>query len=341
MSMNVVELIRAIPMKENIIAKLGTGEYTIFGGVVRYSKGMIVDGVKVGGQIVAHIIFPSDKDMAQQAMQSLQGAIKQSLGNIDQNLGSINQGINSLSQGQQAIQASLGVLQALQVANLVMAGLNLAVSVGGFIIVCNKLNAISSKIDQQTAMIAETLKGVIGIQTIMAETDEATFIATMKNAELFASTNDIEQLKNLLQPLGTMYEKNKLALIRMAAEPAFSIANHEYIEAIQERMFHLGLAIAYIQSRTAGSSHSQKKLQSVENDILELSKARIENLTKNEDLMFALTLDEKEQFKGFLEKSKEVIPFLHYNQNLLELEEKYPGILAEAANSEEVLIVAA
>lgn len=338
---NFNDLLRTLPEKADIFQKLASGEYTLWGGVVRHAKGAIVDGVKVGGQIIGHLILPSDPNAAQQSIQSLQAAIQQSLGEVNQGIGNIQQGVQALSQGQSAIQSSLGVLQGLQTANLVMAGLNLAVSIGGFIIVCNKLNSISSKIDVQTKMISEVHDVVKEIWTDSILAREAEFMGTLATLQHFARANDLEHMKHCLKPLNQLYHHSKLALQRFSEDPALSLKLLDYIAALQERHINLGLTIAYLQAKTSESKFAQETLKNLEQEINELCHSRIENLTENDEVIYSLTIEKKDNFKKFMGSTRNAIPLIRYNCNLLEIEEKYPGIINEAANSEEILFIAA
>lgn len=341
MHTNFNDLLRTLPEKADILQKIKSGEYTLWGGVVRHAKGTVIDGVKVGGQIIGHLILPSDPNAAKQSIQSLQAAIQQSLAEVNQGIGNIQQGVQALSQGQSAIQSSLGVLQGLQTANLVMAGLNLAVSIGGFIIVCNKLNSISSKIDNQTRILAETHKVVKEIWTDSILAREAEFMGTLATLQHFARANDLEHMKHCLQPLNQIYHHSKLALRRFAEDPALSLERMDYIAELQERHIILGLTIAYLQAKTSERKFAQETLKNLEQEINELCHFRIETLTGNDEVISSLTIENKDNFKQFMESTKNVIPLISYNCDLLELEDKYPGIMNEASNSEEILFIAA
>lgn len=131
MFVNVDALVRSLPDIPDVLAKLHSGDYTLWGGVVRHSK-----GTEKAGQIVGHLLFPGDSRHVQESLQNLQSTLSSGLG--------------SLQTGMDQVQQSMNVLQGLQSANLVMSGLNLAVTTAGFVIVCKKLDKISQKIDEQS-----------------------------------------------------------------------------------------------------------------------------------------------------------------------------------------------
>jgi hypothetical protein len=150
------DLSRALPELPDVLAKLTDGTYTLHGGVIRHAA-----GTGRGGQIVGHLIFPGDALQTQQRLQELQSTL--------------SKGLTSIQAGMDGLQQSMNVLQGLQVANLAMTGLNLAVTTAGFVVVCKKLNKISAQIQEQSEGIARTLHLVGEVHERSLLNDEARF----------------------------------------------------------------------------------------------------------------------------------------------------------------------
>ena len=70
MSIDADVLYRTIKQSPDIIEGLKTGMYKIYGGVIRVAKGH-----EKAGSIVAHLMFPSDAEKAQESIESLKNVL--------------------------------------------------------------------------------------------------------------------------------------------------------------------------------------------------------------------------------------------------------------------------
>jgi len=98
--------------------------------------------------------------------------------------------MSSIQTGMDGLQQSMNVLQGLQVANLAMTGLNLAVTTAGFVVVCKKLNKISAQIQEQSEGVAQTLHLVGEVHERSLLNDEARFRALLRSAQQFCGEGD-------------------------------------------------------------------------------------------------------------------------------------------------------
>ena len=239
MSVTNAELARDLPKLQDILVRIASGELNVLGGVVRYAA-----GTGKGGQIAAHLVFPSDPQQAQQSISQLQATMQQRMGNL--------QG------GMDVLQQSMGSLQALQMANLAMAGLNLAVTTAGFVIVCKKLNKISGQIEAQSAGIAQTLQMVSEAHEHSLLMDEARFRCLVHACELHFEEYDIELLMHKIQDFHEQYQFTKLVLQRHAVKAASNVDRLIDIQVLQDRLVNLGLFLAKFKSRWVLVSAAKK-----------------------------------------------------------------------------------
>lgn len=198
-------LIRTINESPEIIEGLAKGTLTLWGGVIRRAKGQ-----EGAGQIVAHVIFPDNPKDMENSVSQLQQAMNQHYSNLQSSIDNVQQ---QLQTGLSSIQSNMQVLQGLQVANLALSGLNLAVSVAGFAIVCQKLNTISKTLESHT----DKLNIIINYLAKAEQKDEfrhqATFIALIKSLKQYSEVNDFEMVKSLEPKLRCQFEFNKLLLV--------------------------------------------------------------------------------------------------------------------------------
>lgn len=322
MSVMTEELLRSLPDLPDILAKLKSGEYELFGGVVRHAR-----GTGKGGQIVGHLLFPGDSQQTQAQLQQLQDALSNGLG--------------SLQTGMDHLQQSMNVLQGLQTANLVMTGLNLAVTTAGFVIMCQKLNKISAQIQAQSQTIAETWKLVSEAHERGQLTDEAQFRSLLLSARQFCEEGDVQQLKALIPAFHKEYQFTKLVLERHAAIPASTVQRLSDIRLLQDRLVNLGLALSHVQSKSGAVKYAHESLAQLEADVRALNVHRIEGLATDRVTASRISHEQFADVTDFLQHGKQMLPALAYQADVITLESKHPGLLQQASTSKEIMFLAA
>lgn len=322
MSVTVDALWRALPDLPDVLAKIRSGAYTLHGGVVRHAA-----RTGEGGRIVGHLKFPADALQAQESIQRLQSVVQEGLG--------------SLQGGVSQLQQSMNVLQGLQVANLALSGLNLAVSAAGFVIVCKKLDKVSAQIQAQSQGIAQTLHLVGEALDRSLLGDEARFRALLLSAKQFCEQGDVEHLKSLILTFHREYQFTKLVLERHARIAGSNVGSFGEISLLQDRLMNIGLMLSHVQMSAGSPKYGQECLAGLADDISMLNKCRIEALSGNRDVASQMTMDHFSNVTSFLERGKKVVPALSYEADLIGLEIAHPGELKRAPESKEILMLAA
>ena len=319
--MNIEDLVRSLPESPEILSNLINGTYTLEGGVVRYAA-----GTGKGGQIVRHLVIPGDAQNAQQRLQELKTTISSGMGRIEG-------GLNGLQQ-------SMDVLQGLQVANLVMSGLNLAVTTAGFVIVCKKLDGISSQIQAQSEGIALTVKiaGEIHERTLL--NDEARFRSLLLSAQQFCAEGDTSQLRSLIPTFHQEYQFTKLILERHATIASSNIDRLSEISLLQDRLINLGLGLSHVQLEGGSPQYAKSCLSSLVSDLSSLNSGRIDTLLATE-VATSMKRQNLDEITHFLNAGKEKIPAISYQANVIDLELKHPGLLKRTMEGDDILLIAA
>lgn len=80
--------------------------------------------------------------------------------------------------------AAIGQLQALATASVALSGLNLAVSIAGFAIVCHKLNRIAAKLEEMNSKLDQLLAGQARIEWRQELERHARTVAAVENVAL-------------------------------------------------------------------------------------------------------------------------------------------------------------
>ncbi|MBO3277441.1 hypothetical protein [Pseudomonas schmalbachii] len=298
-------LARVLSSAPEIVEGIRSGLYTVWGGVVRYSAGN-----PQGGQIVGHLQFPGDAGQASEQLAKLQQALS-------------------------GAQESLGVLQNLQYANLVLSGLNLAVSVAGFAIVCRKLNGISEQLHQQSEKLDVLIEMARDAKVREELRDSARFSSVLWTVRQSAEQGDLQGLRNQVGNLREQYEVTKLTLNRAAAgatDKGF-VESLDVLKNLQQRMMYLGFMQAYVQQRTAGEKYAIKVLQELQADWLQISTVVVEAIAANQEWVEQLTQDAGDNVVSFLEFRKQTAPAIDYQLGLLEYAASHPEA-AELLNEE-------
>lgn len=313
---------RVLTDSPEILEGIRSGAYKIWGGVIRHAAGS-----SDGGRIVGHLKFPSDSQAAQQSIENLQGLLIQ--------------GFESAETAMGGLQQSMNMLQGLQVANLALSGMNLAVSVAGFAIVCSKLNKLSAQVHAQSINISQILEIVTEARDRGLFTTEAQFRSLVLSANQFSDGGDTYHLKALLPEITKEYEFNRLVLQAHAGRAVSSIENLPTIELLQERLVHIGLLRTHVQMKIGAPKYADASLQDLLTELPALNAARIECLLKDQRTATQMPADHFPKILDFLGRGKAILPALSYEYDLLTLERSQPGVLIQfAANdSDQILIL--
>lgn len=303
--MSAETVVRALSSAPEILEGLRSGLYKEWGGVIRVAKGN-----PKAGQIVGHLQFPGNANQASEQIASLQQVLS----------------------GAGGIQETLGSLQNLQYANLALSGLNLAVSVAGFAIVCKKLNAISDQLNSQSHMLDQLVDLALDAKAREELRDSARFRAALKTVRQFAELGDIQGLKDQVANLHEQYEITKLTLSRGAA----NVSNKGFVETLdvlknlQERMMYLGFLQSYVQQRSGAHHFAIETLRELQSDWLEINTVVIENIAANQEWLETLSKESGDNIVSFLKYRKEMAPAIEYQANLL-------GFIADSPQLVELL----
>lgn len=298
--MNQDLLSRTLGSVQDVIEGVESGLYTVWGGVVRITKGH-----EGAGQIVGHLQFPGNSAQAKEAIERLQQALGQKL--------------DGLQGGVDAIQDSLRSLQSLQVANLALTGLNLAVSVAGFMIVCKKLNGISNQLKSQSEKL-DTLINLALEQKAREEIREAVKLtALLKTIEQFARRGDCEQMKRQIPCLHEQYEYTKATLMFAASNfcNASSFSAWEILRALQERMMHLALLQCFVNQQLGDQEFSIKALTDLKCDWLEINTKIVDSIAANQHWIDELSEESSDNIVQLLEFRQQVLPAIEYQESML------------------------
>lgn len=254
----------------------------------------------------------------------------------------MQQSMGNLQGGIDVLQQSMGSLQALQMANLAMAGLNLAVTTAGFVIVCRKLNKISGQIESQSAGIAQTLQLVSEAHERSLLMDEARFRGLVLACQQHFEEGDTELLKHKIQDFHEQYQFTKLVLQRHAVKAA---SNNEArlidIQVLQDRLVNLGLFLSHIQTKVGARERGQETLRNLAQDLEELNGSRVQALTSDRQFAFSITEDQLSKVTSFIQQGQQAIPALTYQADLLALEHFDVDAVNEAATTGEIVVIAA
>lgn len=294
--MSVETVARTISSVPDIIAGIKSGLYTVWGGVVRYSAGH-----SKGGQIVGHLQFPGDAAQAAEQLAKLQEALG-------------------------GLEGALGVLQNLQYANLALSGLNLAVSVAGFAIVCKKLNGISEQLLQQSEKLDVLIEMASASKAREELRDTACFSAVLWTVRQSAEQGDLPGLKSQVNNLREQYEVTKLTLNQAAANATGKdfITSLDVLQNLQQRMMYLGFMQAYVQQHTAGEKYAIEVLKELQADWLKITTLAVEAIAANQEWVEQLTQEEGNNVISFLEFRKQAAPAIDYQIGLLEYAVSHP-----------------
>lgn len=313
---------RLLSESVDVLSLIDSGEYTIHGGVIRHAA-----GTEKGGQIVGHLKFPSDPQKAQESIASLQNHLQKSA--------------SSLEGGMDKLQQSMNALQGLQMANLALSGLNLAVSAAGFVIVCKKLDVIGQQIQRQSVQINQALIYVIQNHERNILDDEAEFRTLVISAKQFCALGDVEQLRSLLPRLTKQYEFTKLILQKFSVEAASNIDHFNEISLLQDRLTNLGLLLSHVQLNANAPSFASAQLRQLSSDLATLNQDRISALSKDQTTAFRMPKEKFSEVLSLLARTRDTLPALAYEAELIELEMLNPTSALAVPECDEIIFLAA
>lgn len=289
-------LARAISSAPEIIEGIQSGLFKVWGGVVRYAAGH-----PMGGRIVGHLQFPGDATQTAEQLAKLQQALW-------------------------GVEGALGALQNLQYANLALSGLNLAVSIAGFAIVCKKLEGITVQLQQQSEKLDVLIEMATAARAREELRDSARFSSVLWTIRQSAEQGDLPALKSQVSNLREQYEVTKLTLSQAAANAASKgfVESLEVLQNLQQRMMYLGFMQAFVQQRTAGEKYAIEVLQELQADWLQISTVFIEAIAANQEWVEQLTQDDGDNVVSFLAFRKQAAPAIDYQLGLLEYAASHP-----------------
>lgn len=276
---------RTLKDSAELIARISSGEYTVHGGVVRISK-----GYPGAGQVVAHLQMPSDGIDLSDQFSELKEAMSKSEG-------------------------ALSTLKALQIANLALSGLNLAVSVAGFAIVCKKLNGISDQLKLQSEQLGEIKNLLAEIKALDEIRDDAKFRAVLKTVKDYAESGNISALEGQKGVLDECYELNRMILERVVLKPGVSLL--ETVRPLQERLIYLGMALAFVNSKVCSEKKGAESLCELTSDLARISQQVFDTIAENQAWVEGLSKADSNSIIRCLEYRKDVEPAIEYQRDML------------------------
>ena len=319
MSVNGGIVWRALPECPEIHEGIECGRYTLNGGVVRHAK-----GTELAGAIKAHLRFPTEQQQSQDRLQQFR------------------ESLSSVQFGTDDMQKSLQMIKGLQIANLALAGANLAVSAAGFAIVCGKLDRITGMISQQSAKMDTLVELAHQARNRSLLVDATKFTALTKCAQQFSKSDKIPELHTLVLPFYEQYEFTKQLVVAQMAHPNVLVDHLPEIAMLQERLVHIALAFAHLQMRIGEAKQGEEVVREVETMLAQVTHARVEGLVAQPDLMTRIPKKDAPELLTFLRRGKEIAPALTYEADLLQLEVMLPLALSLApANSDQILVLVA
>lgn len=307
-------LARTIEQSPEIIEGLNSGTMTLEGGVIRVAKGN-----EGAGQIVRHLKFPNDPS---QSLESLGEALSGGVGKINK---------------------SLETLKSLQCANLVLSGVNLAVSVAGFMIMNKKLNTITDILKDNSVKIDKVLSAINDSNERIIIEDLSRFSATMSTAQQFMKRGDDEHLIPLILPIKQqyIYSRDILRKTLRAALNAQMPEDIKYIFALRDRVVNLGLCLSNVQSQSGFKYEAVEALELLKTDWYELNQD-VYNLALGQNILSSIKSDEFINLKNFMSLRAEAAPVLEYQSNLLQLSIERPDLEKIIfKDNKELLLIAA
>lgn len=295
-------LYRTLDSSPEIIEGIQSGLYSVWGGVVRVAKGH-----EGAGKIIGHLRFPGDAEKARQSIDRLQDLLGEAGG----------------------VQEALGALQNLQYANLALSGLNLAVSIAGFAIVCKKLNAISDQLNDHSEKLDILIEMAAEARAREDLRDSARFRASLKTIRQFSETGDIQGLKTQVGPLHEQYEITRLTLSRAAID----VTGGHFLDrlgilmSLQERMMYLAFLQSYVQQRMGAHKLALETLRELQADWLVINSAVVDAVTTNQKWIEGLDQDCAGNIISFLQYRKDMTQAIEYQASLLEFTDGNPQAL--------------
>lgn len=303
MSVSDVIVSRAIDSK--FLSGIESGKFSLHGSVVRLAKGQ-----QGAGEIVGHLQIPTDANRADQALSQVKSMLSQGATNT------------------QALQSSMNVLQGLQVANLAVSGLNLAVTTAGFVIVCKKLNAMTAILQKNSEMMEKLMDLATAAKRKSELRDQAEFLALLKTAQQFIEEDDVDQLRSLINKFNELYQFNKDLLLDAVNVPARDIPDAlDAIDLLQQRLLYLGFVRASVQRQCGSYQYARAAMNDLMADWGIATNAIVDQIKAGDEWVSTfLGKSDAEAIKSVLIKRKKAIPAIEYQINMLQAIESNPGM---------------
>jgi len=302
---------RVLSNATDVLEGIRSGLYRECGGVIRVAKGH-----KGAGQIVGHLKFPDGEQQARESIEKLQ----------------------------QVLGDQLGSIETLQTANLALSGLNLAVSAAGFVVVCNKLNGISSQLDSQAETLNELKAYAVEASAIDQLRDTARFRSTVKVIRQFDEMEDLDGLKSQIPGLHEQYEVTRLMLERLAS----GAASQDFLDSLplqkqlQERLMYLACMQSYVHQKIGAHKFAVEALRELQDDWLSIHSAIVDSIETNKNWVGQLSQQSGAQIVAMLDYRKQAAPGIEYQVSLLEFTMERPANLGSLESSnDEILFLAA
>lgn len=302
---------RVLTHAPEVLEGIRNGVYRVYGGVIRVTKGHAG-----AGRIIGHLQFPDGEQKTRESIEKLQ----------------------------QVLGDQLGSIEALQTANLVLSGLNLAVSAAGFVVVCNKLNDISSQLDSQTEKLDELRAHAVEDRAIDQLRDTARFRGTVKAIRQFDEMEDLDRLKDQVPGLHEQYEVTRMMLERLASGAARQgfVESLALQEQLQERLMYLACMQSYVHQKIGAHKFAVDALRELQDDWLSINSEIVDSIAANKDWVGQLSQQSGAQIVAMLDYRKQAAPGIEYQASLLEFTMERPanrGRLESA--TDEIMFLAA
>jgi hypothetical protein len=302
---------RVLTHAPEVLEGIRNGVYRVYGGVIRVAKGH--DGA---GRIIGHLQFPDGEQQTRESIEKLQQVLGDQLGSIEM----------------------------LQTANLALSGLNLAVSAAGFVVVCNKLNGISSQLDSQAETLNELKAYAVEASAIDQLRDTARFRSTVKVIRQFDEMEDLDGLKSQIPGLHEQYEVTRLMLERLASGATSQgfLDSLPLQKQLQERLMYLACMQSYVHQKIGARKFAVEALRELQDDWFSIHSAIVDSIETNKNWVGQLSQQSGAQIVAMLDYRKQAAPGIEYQASLLEFTMERPASFGslESAN-DEILFLAA
>lgn len=311
-----INIARKLTDSPEILKGLKDGTYEVFGGVIRKAKGQ-----EGAGQIIKHILFPSD---SQDKLNELQNVLHNGIGSISDNL---------------------EVIKGLQAANIALSGLNLVVSTVGFSVVCNKLDSVNKILNHHSDKLDCLIEASATNKLKAAIKESTNFKSVIEEIDSCVRTNNLKKLDSLSLEIRRIYNSS-LAELTQFYIPQLAKNSNEKLplfivtSQFRERWIHAGFSLAKVYYLQGYYEESVMVIDQIQKNWIEVNKQAVKILTENKKIA-SLTRKEYEAFEGFVKERRKLEPAMEYQKNLLLLVKDHPELRYQIDNHKEIMLIAA